>query len=75
MSWVTSVEIEFFHLMRDPEDPENEQRLGPTPDEALFPTANTPVKALTRNGLLLWLLDGTVVHGSWCSSRKAWSGT
>lgn len=71
--FTTIVEVELFHLMRDPADPDNEQLVWPSPDEVLTPTANTPVKALTGNGLLLWLSDGSVVHASWCSARKSFT--
>jgi hypothetical protein len=70
MSWSTIVEIEFFHLMKHPDD---QQRLWPTPDDALHPDANTNVKQLTSNGLLLWLWDGALVHGSWDTTRKAFT--
>jgi hypothetical protein len=71
--WTTIVEIEFFHVMRRSEHSNYRQCLWPTPDEVLIPTHNTPVTALTRNGLLLWLRDGTVAHGSWCSSQQAFT--
>lgn len=58
-------EIEFFHLMRRREAPDNDLLFWPTPEEALYPTANTPVKELTANGVLILKNDGAIEHGSW----------
>lgn len=68
--WISNIEIEFFRLMKRPEDPDNKQVFWPTPEEALFPGANTPVTALTKNGVLLWKHDGTVEHGDWNAELK-----
>jgi hypothetical protein len=65
-SWVTVVEIEFQHLMCDPATP---HQVGLRPDR-LHPGLNVAVNAVTNNGLLAWLHDGTVVHSDWSSERQ-----
>lgn len=61
-AWVTIVELEFQHIMIDSDAVDEASRLGPSPDQ-LHEGMNTPVTAITSNGLLLWLPDGSVVHG------------
>ncbi|MDO8416523.1 MAG: hypothetical protein Q7S87_09960 [Agitococcus sp.] len=67
MTMTTLMEMECFHLTIDPYDV---HRITPNPDEVLSPLANTPVRALTSSGVLIWLMDGSVVLGDWCSVRK-----
>ncbi len=71
-SWSTVIEIEFFHIMLDPGAPDDPARLGPCPDN-LYAGLNTAVKAVTSNGILIWLPDGSVVHGDWSSEQQQFS--
>lgn len=61
--WVTIVELEFFHLRIDV-DAVDDVKLGPRPGQ-LHDGLNTPVTALSRNGLIAWLPDGSAVHCDW----------
>lgn len=63
-SWVTQIDVEFNHVMCDPDAPADLARLGPRPDQ-LHEGLNAPVKGITAKGLLLWLPDGAVVLGDW----------
>lgn len=67
MTITTSFEMEFFHLTIDPLAP---QRITPTPDEMLTPIANTPERVITSNGLLLWMMDDSIVRGNWCPKQQ-----
>ncbi|MBK3780181.1 hypothetical protein G3A43_07915 [Paraburkholderia aspalathi] len=67
--WVTIVELEFQHVMRDRDNP---NCLGPRPDR-LHAGLNTAVTAVTNNGLLVWLPDGTVVHADWSVERQCFT--
>jgi hypothetical protein len=68
-SWLTLLELEFQHVMCDRENPDC---LGPRP-ERLHAGLNTAVTAVTKNGLLVWLPDGTVVHADWSVERQCFS--
>lgn len=63
LAWTTVVEVEFLHVMID-EESKDDVKLGPRPDQ-LHPGLNLPVTALTGNGLLAWLPDGSVAHCDW----------
>lgn len=65
--WVTIVELEFQHVVRDPETP---HQLGPRPDR-LHPGLNTNVTAISDNGLIVWLPDGAVVHADWSEKEQS----
>jgi len=71
-NWSTIVQIEFFHIKGDPHAPDDPARLGPCPDN-LYAGLNTDVKAVTSNGVLVWLPDGSVVHCDWMSERLQFS--
>lgn len=71
-AWVTIVEIEFHHIMIDVEAPDEASKLGPRPDQ-LHAGLGTPVIAITSNGLLAWLPDGSVVHCDWLDSQHSFS--
>ena len=71
-SWSTLVEVEFFHIMLGPEAPDGLSPLGPCPDN-LYAGLNTGVKAVTTNGILVWLPDGSVVHCDWVSEQQQFS--
>jgi hypothetical protein len=68
-SWQTNVELEFQHVMGDWSRPES---LGPRPDR-LHPGLNVAVTAISNNGLLAWLHDGTVVHTDWSVERQCFA--
>ena len=63
-SWVTVVELEFHHVMIDPEAPTDPQRWGPFPSDAV----NIPNDS--RSGFLVWLHDGAPAHARWCHDAK-----
>lgn len=67
-NYVTIVSLDFFHTMID-EEARDEIKLGPRPDQ-LRAGQNTPVTSLTRNGLLAWLPNGTVVHCDWLTQQQ-----
>lgn len=69
--WVTIVEVEFQHIMCDPDRPD---KMGPRPDR-LHPGLNMEVTAISDNGLLvwLWLPTGLVVHADWSIERQCFS--
>ena len=71
MTWTTLVELEFFHIQEYAETTQHSLRWGPTPDEMLTPTANTPVRTLTSNGILLWLHNGSILHGTWSAHYQS----
>lgn len=69
---MTIVEMEFHHIMIDSDAPAESSRLGPRPDQ-LHEELATPVKSITSNGLLVWLPDGSVVHGDWLAEQQEFS--
>lgn len=67
--WQTIVALEFQHVMGDWSAPDG---LGPRPDK-LHPGLNVEVTAVTSNGLLVWLPDGSVVHADWSVDRQCFT--
>lgn len=69
---VTIVEMEFHHIMIDSDAHDEASRFGPHQSQ-LHEGLVTPVKSLTSNGLLIWLPDGSLVHGDWLAEQKEFS--
>jgi len=64
-SWTTIVELEFHHVMSDPENPSDDALLAPFPPHAV------DVHVDARSNCLLWLVDGTPAHAQWCHVTRA----
>ncbi|WP_241299567.1 hypothetical protein [Burkholderia stabilis] len=71
-TWVTIVELEFQHIIIDSNAGGELSRLGPSPDQ-LHAGLNTAVTVVNSNGLLLWLPDGSVVHGDWSTDQQVFT--
>jgi hypothetical protein len=52
--------IEFHHVMPTRDASEHAPSLSP-------PTQKMPLASLSANGLLVWLPDGSLVHGDWAA--------
>jgi hypothetical protein len=63
-SWTTVVELEFHHVMRDSEAPDDPKRWAPFPSDAVS------VPSDSRSAYLIWLEDGSPAHARWCSEIK-----
>lgn len=63
-SYQTVVELEFHHVMRDREAPDDPSRWAP------FPSHAVNVASDSRSGFLLWLHDGSPAHARWCNELK-----
>lgn len=64
-SWVTSVELEFHHVLVDPDAPDDPSQAGPFPADVTTFQVNSP------NGFLVWLADGSSVHASWAPDLQS----
>lgn len=62
--YVTAVELEFHHLVMDPNAPHDFTKLSPTPSH----TCELPIDA--RSNILLCLLDGAPAHARWCADES-----
>lgn len=71
-TWVTIVELEFQHIIIDSNTVGDVSRLGPSPDQ-LHEGLNTPVTVVTSNGFLLWMPEGSVVHGDWSTDQQVFT--
>ncbi|WP_146126458.1 hypothetical protein [Burkholderia contaminans] len=71
-TWVTIVELEFQHIIIDSSAVGDVSRLGPSPDQ-LHEGLNTSVTVVTSNGFLLWMPDGSVVHGDWSTDQQVFT--
>lgn len=62
--WVTEIQLEFHHIMRDPSAPDDLSRLSP------FPSHASEIQIDNRSNCLLWLDDGTPAHARWSSTES-----
>lgn len=65
----TIVELEFFDLCCDQNDPNNETLFKPLPPDLPLVCVDSP------NHCLLWKLDGTLEQASWHREKEAFVGT
>lgn len=63
--WVSRIELDFHHLMLDPEAPDERDRVAPTPSHA------DAIVIDARSHCLLWLEDGSPAHARWCHDENA----
>lgn len=63
-SWVTVVQLEFHHIMLDPDASDDLQFSAPFPSDAVL------IPNDSRSGFLVWLDDGSPVHARWCNLAK-----
>jgi len=63
-AWLTVVELEFQHIMADPDADDEKDRLAPSPSHAV----NIGIDA--RSHCLLWLEDGSPSHARWSSEEN-----
>lgn len=62
--YVTAVELEFHHLVRDPYDPDDLHKLAPTPTHA------SGISLDDRSNVLLWLEDESPAHAQWSAAES-----